>query len=321
MKYFTLLISLLLFNLSVFAQQNFTIESVWKSTTEDSGKRYLAVVRQDRGGSDFEFVIIFGNKNGKLKKRVFGLQGMSFYAMPGITLKSSDARGKFELVGIQRDESVEVKLGATFKTQYKRYKSTRSLSFAKVVTQMALIDKESTLANQNPQTMREFKRILQTLVTYSAFFDHSLEDGTPHENFYYPVYDLQIEFGLTLSNRNRAMAQAEISEDGMDLITKKYRQSSVWYESATVVKDLIDELLARDYYQEVPVYSIYRPGKKVEGFTAQWLKDAAAKFVKYEIQNMSGYDCEGGWTIYHSDFTWILADGSTFSYSPLTECD
>ncbi len=60
--------------------------------------------------------------------------------------------------------------------------------------------------------------------------------------------------------------------------------------------------------------------KIVLNFQGKVLRKAANKFVRYEVLNTTGFECEGG--VYDwSDVTWILIDGSTYTYSVGTECD
>jgi hypothetical protein len=127
---------------------------------------------------------------------------------------------------------------------------------------------------------------------------------------------------------NKGLAKARINARGTDIITKTFRKGEKWSQSVDAVEEEISTILEHNRnvrwdspdHKEVQTYSLYRKGSSAQGFTKQWIKDAAKKFVKYEIQTMSGYDCEGG-DYYESDFTWILKDGTTFGYHPTTECD
>jgi hypothetical protein len=114
-----------------------------------------------------------------------------------------------------------------------------------------------------------------------------------------------------------------VRKDGSDELSKKFREGKEW-ETDTgsalmeVEEDIEAGLSSDDWYYEVGTYSAYT--KKISKFEDKVLAKAAKKFVRYEITNANGFECEGGIYTWKS-ITWILNDGSTYTYSPGTECD
>jgi hypothetical protein len=320
----TFLISIVFFNISVSAQSEYSLKSVWKDTSAPEGKTYLAVASMKKNRwSTQDIVLIFGKKAGKLKVRGFSLSGWSFRTREGQKNSSTDDFYKLqtEIVNgkISATMSPKGNWGKTYKMNYTQRDSASSKRFANYALTTLMTQKEQIRSAKELTTLKQFKQRLD-LIEWDFDYDTELD-----EDFPFPVFELQIEWDYSVKPKNKSLAKAKVSMSGSDAISQMFlEEGQQWAGENVDVLDLAYEEVERIYYNdsdeyEEPAY-FNSFSTKTTGFTEKVINKAAQKFVKYELRSATGWECEDG--IYTwEDITWVLTDGSIYSYSPGTECD
>lgn len=292
----------------------FKIKTTWKDKNAPAGKTYFAVM-EDKEFNTGTWILIFGNKNGKVKVRRFPIY--SFYTYEGSTEITKDDFYTLKTKIIKSREVMAAELipsrgTKNHKMTYKVHNSAASINFAKVAANIALKQIEVITNRKNPKNLREFKEILHLGAA-------SMNDYDWDSEVMFPTAYLQIEAYFNDTKPNKTLKTAFIRKDGKDPISKKFRTSKKWYTADSAI-DAIAENYANDVYQEDP-YSYYNTKSTgFEGFESIGLINGAKKFVRYEIVDIMGLECEDS-EYDEKSFTWILTDGSTFTYGQGTECD
>ncbi len=321
--FLTILFVFASFNL--FAADDYKLHAVYKSSDAPKSKTYIAVVKES-GYDKSDWLVVFGNKNGKAYKRAFNFGGSSFYSYDGASNSGTDDFYKM-VYKTPNKETMELTLtprregfGKVYQGTYKLYESDASKRFALAMVKEVRDELNRLRSLEEITSLKDFKARLD-LVQWDFGFSTNSDDYD--YEFPFPTYDLQIEFYFQETLSDKALANAEIKADGSDIISKKFKESKTWYkdsdEASYAVETIIEEGLQNDDWDyEVGEHSAYR--KEAKNITDEVLKKAAKKYVRYEITNTSGFECEDGIYIWEST-TWVLVDGSTYSYSPGTECD
>jgi len=304
---------------------DYKLHAVYKRADAPAGKKYIAVVKE-AGYDQGDWLVVFGNKNGKPYKRAFNFGGSSFYSYDGASNAGTDNFYKM-VYKTPNKETMELTLtprreglGKVYKGTYKLYESEPSKRFAHMIIKEVKAELSRVRELSTINTLKDFKARMNLIEWDFGFSGYT--DDFDYE-FPFPTYDLQIEFYFQETLSDKTLAKATIQKDGTDAISKKFRESKKWYsdkdEAAWAVEEIIEQGLQNDDWDwEVGEHSAY--STKVTNLKDDVLRKAAKKFVKYEITNSSGFECEDGIYIWEST-TWILIDGSTYSYSPGTECD
>jgi len=318
MKTILLIICFLALNLSVSAGEEKL--QIFKNQETEESMRYLVGVNEtdsDSGG----WVVIFGRVNGKLVKRSFHLNGMSFYTYEGHEGHGQDEQWNFTLISKDED-NIQLKLTSRLdrksKTlKYKRYNSGPALNFAKNVISQVRREHQELRELDRARNISEFKQLLELAVWDHGFLPSEDKD------FPFPTYQLQIEFNLTNTLSDDLMAKTSIVRNGKDPISKMFRQGSKWHKNSalasTMVEDELQDMLNGVSEEDDPqTQSAF--SKVANNLKSTALKNSAKDFVRYEITNASGFVCED-FTVVWESTTWVLTDGSTYTYAPTSECD
>ncbi len=290
--------------------QAYEIKSVWKEESGKAGKQYLVVLKADEYNAG-DSVVIFGKNKTKLSVRSFDLGGMTVYGYEGFDIAGADDFYNLTLTVVEKDQLMTVQLqGSNPKYKhslvYRKHDSPKSLEFANEAVTVAYKEFARVDAMIDPKDLNEFKKqlaLLKRKLGYGA--TDNWDTKVP-----FPVYDLQIEIYWKQSPANKSFAKEAIRADGTDAISKALRLGNQWLDEAAVPRpEDMDPELAYSYYRE-----------KAKLFEKTNLKKGAEKFIRYEIANAYTFPCED-FFIGYTDWTWVLQDGSTFSYNPSLECD
>ena len=325
MKTLLLTIFFVLASFNLFASEDYKLHAVYKKADAPEGKTYIAVVKESVSDKS-DWLIVFGNKNGKPYKRAFNFGGSSFYSYDGASNSGLDDFYKM-VYKTPNKETMELTLtprreglGKVYQATYKLYESAASKRFAQAMIKEVREELRRVRTLEEITTLADFKARLN-LVEWDFGFSGYTDDY--ESTFPFPTYDLQIEFYFQETLSDKAFATTLIKEDGSDVISKKFKESKTWYadsdEASYAVETIIEEGLQNDDWDwEVGEHSAFR--REAKNLADEVLKKAAKNFVLYEITNTSGFECEDGIYIWEST-TWVLIDGSTYTYSPGTECD
>lgn len=318
-------ILVMMLSLNLWAS-NYKIKSIWKNSDAPAGKTYIASVTNTDYDSDAgDWIVVFGTKNGKAVKRAFSLGGMSFYTYDGASNTGKD--DFYKMVYHVKGESIKTlslsltpirNFGKSYQIDYQQYESVGSKRFAKKMVEQVLAEKDELRDLSELKTISQFKRRIE-LVNWDFGFGGFYDNNT----FPFPTYDLQIEWYFNSTPSSKKLSQTTIRQDGKDILSQKFKEGETWEQDAddalaAVEEDIEAGLNTDDWDYEVGTYSAFT--KKATKFEDAVLAKAAKKFVQYEITNATGFECEDGIYTWES-ITWILVDGSTYTYSPGTECD
>lgn len=291
-------------------------------TEDDSGnKKYLAWMDDDRFHPD-DWLIVFGYKSGKLQVRHF--DGQFFMFRKGEKLSLKETFYQLDLAVTSDKEDITVKLSSLRDPADARYKKT--LKYKKVDSQklsdlaekagmMVMDEFERQLDYKQVDSLDHLKKILDLYERMTSSYDNEFE-GIP-----FPVEDLQIEayFAKTAPDAEMAAVTRIDTVNGTDAISKKFREGKRWSHPDHIPWDSDWERYTIDD-GEYQTFTYFNTGRKIEGWQDKLMVEAAKKYVKYEVINVTGFECEDSYINNHS-YTWIFIDGSSFSYSPGLECD
>jgi hypothetical protein len=327
-----LIVIIFILSFSVFAQ-DYQVTKIFKNPEAPKGKTYLAVIEnKDWHGEAGDRIIIFGKENGKKKYRAFGLGGMDFYEYEGASNSGMDDYYKFEYESKGPGKTLLVTLtakkgeGKKSTIEYLPYESTGSKSFANEIWKDVQADKKKLRSLDKIQTLSQFKRRLELVTWDYGYIPGDYGYSSDDDDFPIATADLQYEFHISETYKNKMLAKTYIQKNGKDEITKKYREAKYWVKNSDEALEKVEAELEYMYQNDdwdrwdnaEPVFSSYN--KVGENLKNDALKDAAKKFLKYEIKNASGFECEDSYYLWET-VTWVLVDGSTYTYSPYHECD
>jgi len=297
------LFAMLSFSLCAFSQVK--ILSVWKSSDASKDAEFFALLDGKESEYSGNKVLFFGKKDNQIKIRYFTLNALNFYLNNGSRVKGFDEYGHFDAFVLKArqiinfrfyKENGEEESGAT----YHRYSGKTAWQFAQNAVSVLKSRLSEIDALSYPESMTQFKRLLIRAKDLLGFI---LEDELGHG---LPLYEGQTEQEWDATMPDEAVRIAQIRMDGVDEISARFREANVWSREEDIPSN------ARG------VYSYFT--KKPRGFIEGPLKAGASDFVKYEVVNARFVSC-GRSGIKVEGFTWILKDGSSFSYSPFIECE
>lgn len=282
-----------------------TVYRVYLEKKSTPGKQYLAVI--DDGVSDAFSMIIFGEKKKIKRLRHFDLKEGRF-----AKLKTNTGEDVFYRLSYRNNEedgllSVELKAkrGKTrYKLNYIRSRDAAPLKKAQIAaeTYAAYLKRKEEAV---PKNLAEFKDLLDRIVKRTNSV--SIQDLSDYEAI--PVFDLQIEASWKKTPADRNLAVEQIDFKKADDRLSRLLEVKRWYSEKTLPIDMKE---GETYYAVRDLAST--------GFRAKNLKATVGKFVRYEIVGYGSFECEDN----HYDFekiTWVLSDGSTYTYEPALECD
>lgn len=308
------------------------IKNILKDTSPGKdGKTYLAFVEDEKFGTG-EWLLLFGNKGKRLSLRSFNISHDYFWmgnVGSDLTAKDSFYQLKFEVV--KKDLEGELKLkgakpGYDYQSIYRLHNdSTSARNFAKHAYSTFLRGLKKDLFGPL-NSLTAFKTRLKTkaLQFEAGIYDQGIYDTDTY--FGFPVFGLQIEAYFSETPKNSVFKNALIRDNGTDALSKKFRESKTWMNNVDRYSFLEESLQAimdadewDDEAYENLVASSFISGA-APSLADKELQAAAKKFVRYEISNMRMFECEDGFYEWE-DITWVLSDGSTFSYEAGLECD
>lgn len=255
--------------------------------------------------------------------------------------------GRLEVTG-----EIRLRGDAAKKNNFKHlYQQVNPADVGNVVTvldaQYAEYERLTKLADA-PKSLAEFKRGLNLVFRrigdgkpYSKVLKGSKDGTIPVPFFPSKVEDGQIVEGqyatkLGSGFRDRVlsaydadknpMGTAEIKEDmsdGISLWAKRaleldrlgVRAWSSRSQANALAKDLREN--PAKYTQRRVVLAYHNEGEKAEGLTSGPLKAGAKSYVRYEIVRAHYYKTRTQNTYAYKEYTWILNDGSSYTYSPV----
>lgn len=301
---FLLTFAFQLFSNSSYATENFKIKSLWYSESAPSEKSYFVVLENREDFYSGDKVIVFGNNdNNDLKYLYYTLFGLNFYTSTGSEfnlLSDSDFISGRVLLNNKVLKVTYKKLTGVDKYLYKKIDLTQAdhLTRKVIVRTKRYLDNVRFLTNLD--SLKDFKR---KLISIKDRMGHILRN----QNYLFlKVFPKQIEQEWSATPADQRIANASISLDGKDIISRKFKESDNWHSS-----DLDNMKLGTE------VVSFYTSRPK--GFTADFIKKASFEYVKYEIVNMRLINC-GQFLRKAASYTWILNDGSSFTYRPFISC-
>ena len=305
----------------VWAYSDVLVRKVFVTKDDSGNKKYLAWMDDDRFHPD-DWVILFGYKNGKLKARSFDAGFFLFDKGDSITVK--DAFYKMDLKVVSEKLDLKVKLESLQNPEDSRYKKTLKYKLTDSKKLSELAKKVAMTIWENFADQLEYTEVkdldhLKKLLKLYERIGSNTSNGV--DSIPFPVNSLQIEsyFASTPANPKIAAIKKIDTRKGSDLISKTFRDSKKWTHPDYIPSGEDWEDTA-DESGEYAFFSYFNTGRNMEGFEDPLLIKAAKKYVKFEVVNVTGFECEDS---YEEDksFTWIFADGSSFSYSPGLECD
>lgn len=310
----------------VFAS-TYKVASLWKSNNAPSEMQYLATVENtDFYAESGEWLFIFGtNEEGNWIAKPYHLGGMDFY-----TYENASGNGTDDLYTMQykvRHDQLYVSLDPrststeAIKTIYTQYESSDVTTMATQLMNDIAKNHDHLRALPELTTLEQFKKRLK-LVVWDYGFSVFPSEYENDENFPFLVYDFQIEFFLIDHIADTEFSEAIIEQDGKDVLSQTLRQGKTWHASSNdAVRAVIEEIENTNIDPWNYSY-IYHSSFSEQVFKMKdsVLKNAAKKFVRYEIVNASAFICEGEISPWE-EVTWVLIDGSTYTYTPGTECD
>ena len=304
------LIFILLSATRVFAADPaFTIASVWTEHRQTAGKQSLALMAPDKyTGSDW--LLIFGTKNGRPSVRSFVTGVVAEH--DGWTAKGRD--DFYDLTYKVTKDKISIELTDRFgeKTHHRLLYTKADTAANREKASDAVTGLYASFAKlekiKSPTTLGEFKSLLNLLVRKS---DH-IAAGDDSNYLPLPFYDLEIELHWTVTGPSRLLASVDLKIDQTDDALSKLLKVKKWRTE--------DRIPSAKEMDEDSVYSFFRKGDRAKEFKDKALLKGAEAFLKYEVVKASAFQCEGS-AIYNAEITWVLQDGSTYTYVPYLECD
>jgi hypothetical protein len=291
------------------------IQSLWKAAEGTPGKQFLAVVQGGDLYNAEDYLLVFGEKDGRVTSRDF-VTNIGFSDYDGADGRARDDFYTLTWKVVKKSERMKVTLdGATAGYHYDLDYRISTDAAARKQAEAIIADltkRWAKLSSGEPKTVVEFRDLLKLLARswgYSGAED-SLYAG---DAFPLPVYDLQIEASFWGTPPNAEFAKAKIKADGSDVISRKFRDGKTWLTTEEMIPDAEDR-------EDDEVFSVWTVAGDENAYFLEPFESAVAKFARYQIVNESFFECEDSYYTWRS-VTLVLKDGSTFSYSPGTECD
>jgi hypothetical protein len=313
----------------VESEYELDIDSYWQTNDQEGNKKYLAVLNADRFNAH-DSMVIYGKSRGAASARSFYVE-----SFPGREGANASAQDDFYRVVVKANSREEVEVTMEGRGPNYHYQMTYSKIPADQVPEEAqtmlkvgvtdIYKRFDVIAGiTEPETIYDLKKLIDL---HRRTFSYGgperwATDVAAGIEYQLESFWLQIETYLDFSTADRELANAAISGNGSDAITRRFKSEGEWTawnelpEPEVAIEDARDE---DGDVRDMPDYYQYT-ATEVPGLLEGNIKKGVEKFLKYTVVTSRPFECEGGYD-WIPGFDYILSDGSVFSYDIGEECD
>jgi len=294
------------------------VHFIYENLEPTPGKQFLAVLGQDIFTAESS-ILVFGKKSGKLKVRSFPI---NYYFSTSVGSKESGRDDFYTLrTTVLLGDKLHVSMkgdtgGYEYDMTYRRLSVGDKNDLGQKAADIFYAGYDRLIKNGDPKNLKELLSILSLHLRSHEYSPN--EDEVALKWSFQIDYD-QIESYYDRRKPSSVLAKANIRIDAKDPISKAFNSLGKW----TAEKDL-PEPDSVPYDEEVDEYPIfftyYKSIGQGQGLEPGVIKNGFKKFSRYTIIERQVWECEDTYS-WESSFTWLLSDGSSFTYSQGMECD